>query len=87
MQFYSAGSSGVFYLVEIDGVAGGKRWLLGGMGLVHTLKRLMKEYGQIFCPPKTERPLRAQFSPFFCCSRAGVFNTVLCHFIICRSET
>lgn len=52
MQFYSAGSSGVFYLVEIDGVAGGKRWLLGGMGLVRTLKRLMKEYGQIFCPPK-----------------------------------
>lgn len=51
MQFYSVGSSGVFYPVEIDGVAGGKRWLLGGMGLVRTLKRLMKEYRQI-CPPK-----------------------------------
>lgn len=51
MQFYSVGSSGVFYQVEIDGVAGGKRWLLGGMGLVRTLKRLMKEYRQI-CPPK-----------------------------------
>lgn len=47
----AAGSSGVVGVVEVDGVAGGKHQPRGGMGLVCTLKRLLKEYRQI-CLPK-----------------------------------